>query len=189
MLHRDVVNQFLNQHGLADARATEQADFSALQVRLGKVHDLDAGLEHFESGGLILEQRRRAVNRVALLVLHGAEIIHRLAEYVEHASQDAAPHRHGNRFAEVERLHAAHQTFRGLHRDATHAAFAQVLRHFRDDIERLGIIEPFAGDLHRVVNQRKMAFFKLDVHDRPDDFDDVPGLLFFRCHLVLLAIS
>src|ERR1700722_5175614 len=55
VFHGDVVDQLLNQHSLADSRAAEQADFSAFQVRLGEVHDFDARLEHFESGGLIFE--------------------------------------------------------------------------------------------------------------------------------------
>jgi hypothetical protein len=82
------------------------------------------------------------VNRIALFVFHGAEIIHRLAEHVQHAAERAAAHRHGNRLAEIERLHAAHQTFGRLHRDAAHAAFAQVLLDFRDDIQRLRTSKP-----------------------------------------------
>ena len=60
MLHGDVVDQFLNQNGFADARAAEQTDFSALQEGLDQVDDLDAGLEHFQSGGLIVESRSMA---------------------------------------------------------------------------------------------------------------------------------
>ena len=53
VLHGDVVDQFLNEDGLADAGAAEQSDFAALQEGLNQVDDLDAGLKHFESGGLI----------------------------------------------------------------------------------------------------------------------------------------
>src|SRR5580700_6569394 len=41
MLHRDVVDQFLNQHRLADARPAEQSDFPALQERLNQVNNFD----------------------------------------------------------------------------------------------------------------------------------------------------
>src|SRR5271156_3907957 len=175
VFHCDVVDQFLNQHGLANARAAEQADLSTFQVRLGEVHDLDAGLEHFERRGLVLKQRSRAVNGVALFVFHGAEIIDRIAEDVEHAAENAAADRDGYRLAEIERFHAADQTFSGFHRDATHAAFAEVLSDFGDDVERLGIIETFAGDAHRIVNERKVSLFELDINNWADDFDDVPG--------------
>src|SRR5262249_20160378 len=53
VLHRDVVNQFLNENGLADAGAAEEADLAALQEGLNEVDNFDAGLEHLERGGLL----------------------------------------------------------------------------------------------------------------------------------------
>ena len=41
----DVVDQLLDEHGLAHAGAAEQADLAALGVGREQVHDLDAGLE------------------------------------------------------------------------------------------------------------------------------------------------
>ena len=54
----DVVDQFLNQHGLADAGAAEQADLAALGVRREQIDDLDAGDENFGFGRLIGVGRR-----------------------------------------------------------------------------------------------------------------------------------
>ena len=42
---RDIVDQLHDQHGLADARAAEQADLAALGVRREQIDDLDAGDE------------------------------------------------------------------------------------------------------------------------------------------------
>ena len=42
----DVVNQFHNDDGLANAGATERADFAALQERADEVNDFDASHEH-----------------------------------------------------------------------------------------------------------------------------------------------
>ena len=67
VLHGDVVDQLHDDDGLADAGAAEQADLAALQVRLEQVDDLDAGLEHLQLGGLLLERRRVPVDRPALL--------------------------------------------------------------------------------------------------------------------------
>jgi hypothetical protein len=53
MMHRDVVDELLNQNRFADAGAAEKADFSTLQKRLDQVNYFDAGLEHLQSGGLI----------------------------------------------------------------------------------------------------------------------------------------
>ena len=49
----DVVDQFLNEHGLADAGAAEQADLAALGVRREQIDDLDAGDENFSFGRLV----------------------------------------------------------------------------------------------------------------------------------------
>ena len=59
----DVVDQFLNQHGLADAGAAEQADLAALGVRRQQVDDLDAGDENFSFGGLVGIGRRFLMDR------------------------------------------------------------------------------------------------------------------------------
>ena len=45
----EVVDQLLDEHGLADAGAAEQADLAALGVGREQVDDLDAGLEHLAS--------------------------------------------------------------------------------------------------------------------------------------------
>ena len=63
----DVVDQLLDEHGLADAGAAEQADLAAAAVRGEQVDDLDAGLEHLDLACLVDELRRRAVDRRALL--------------------------------------------------------------------------------------------------------------------------
>ena len=42
----EVVDELLDQHGLADAGAAEQADLAALRVGREQVDDLDARLEH-----------------------------------------------------------------------------------------------------------------------------------------------
>ncbi len=54
----DVVDQLLDQHGLADAGAAEQAHLAALGIRREQIDDLDAGDENFSLGRLIDEQRR-----------------------------------------------------------------------------------------------------------------------------------
>src|SRR4029077_9581158 len=67
----DVVDQLLNQNGLPDSRAAEQAGLPALGVRLQQVDDLDARLEHLDLRRLILERRGRAVDRIRLLCVNG----------------------------------------------------------------------------------------------------------------------
>ena len=78
VLHGDVVDQFHDDDGLADARAAEQADLAAAEIGFEKIDDFDAGLEHFEARRLIFKRRRLAVNRITLLGVDRAHLVHRL---------------------------------------------------------------------------------------------------------------
>ncbi len=63
---RDAGDHLLDEHGLAHARAAEQADLAALDVRREQVDDLDAGLEHLGLRLELVERRRLAVDAPAL---------------------------------------------------------------------------------------------------------------------------
>ena len=62
VLHRDVVDQLLDQDRLADAGAAEQADLAALGIGFQQVDDLDAGLEDLDGRALVLKGRGLAVD-------------------------------------------------------------------------------------------------------------------------------
>jgi hypothetical protein len=63
----DVVDQFLDQHRLADAGAAEQADLAAAGIRREQVDDLDAGDEDLRFRRLVDIGRRILVDRGAAL--------------------------------------------------------------------------------------------------------------------------
>src|SRR5882672_8822372 len=65
----------------------------------------------------------------------------------------------------------------GLHRDRAHAVLAQVLLHFRDDIDLRRAAGAVRDDTDGVVDGGK-AFGEYDVDHRADDLDDLAGLLF-----------
>lgn len=48
-------DQLLDEHGLSDAGATEQANLTATSVGRKKIHDFDTSDEHFGRGGLVDE--------------------------------------------------------------------------------------------------------------------------------------
>ena len=79
------------------------------------------------------------MNRIVLLGVDRAHLVHRLADHVEHAAQRFRAHRHFHRVAQALGLHAAHQAFGGLQRDGAHAAFADVLLRFADDVDRVRV--------------------------------------------------
>src|SRR3977135_1536923 len=70
-----------------------------------------------------------------LLERDWAELIHRLSDDVHHASQSAATYRGRNWSTLTDGLHAANHAVGCRHRDATHAALAEVLLHFENDVD------------------------------------------------------
>src|SRR5262249_20725817 len=52
-LLRDVANQLLHEHGLADARAAEQTDLPAERERAQEIDDLESGLELLDRSRLL----------------------------------------------------------------------------------------------------------------------------------------
>ena len=166
----DVVDQFLNQHGLADAGAAEQADLAALGVRREQIDDLDAGDENFGLGRLVGIERRFLMDRAHGLSLDRTLFVDRLADHVDDAAERAGADRHADREAGVGDLLAANQTFGGVHGDGAHRGFAEMLR----DLEHQAVAAVLGLD--RVQNGRQMAF-ELHVDDGADDLRDASGLI------------
>ena len=168
--HRDVVDQLHDEHGLADARAAEEAGLAALGVGLEQVDDLDAGLEHLGRGGQLGEGRGQAVDRGALLDVERAHRVDGLADDVEDAAEDLAPDRRGDRRAGVGGDHAAHHALGGLHRDGAHRVLAEVLGDLEDGVDHLRPARrlDLLVDDQRVHQCRQLAGLEFNVDDRAD---------------------
>ena len=126
----DVVDQFHDQHGLADAGAAEQADLAALGVRREQIDDLDAGDENLGFGRLLGVGRRVLVDRAAWLGLDRAGLVDRIADDVDDAAERLVADRNRDRRAGVGDFLTAHETFGDVHRDGAHGVFAEMLGDF-----------------------------------------------------------
>ena len=102
------------------------------------------------------------MDRVVLVALHRAKLIDRLAEDIHHAPERRTADGHSDAIAGIVRLHAANHAFGRLHRDSADAAFAEVLLHFDDHVERLRHVEAFARDANGVEDCRQVSAFKFD---------------------------
>ena len=99
----DVADQLLDQHRLADAGATEQADLAALGVGSEQVDDLDPRLQDLLRGGQILDLWGGPMDRPALLDLDGTLLVDRLSEQVEDPSHRCPADGHRDRPARCRR--------------------------------------------------------------------------------------
>ena len=173
---RNVVDEFHDQDGLADAGTTEQADLAALCVWRQKVDDLDSGNQDLGFGRLVDIFRSRTVDRVALLRLDRLAFIDRLADHVQDPAKRFRADRNGDRCAGVGRVSASDKTLGRVHRDRANRRFTEMLRDFEN--KALTAIV----DLEGVLNGRQMAF-KLDIDNGADDLTDFADIV---CHVSLL---
>ena len=166
----DVVDQLLNQHGLADAGAAEQADLAALGVGREQVDDLDAGDENFSFGRLVGVARRFLVDGAQAFGLDRAGFVDRLADDVHDAAERAVADRNRDRLAGVGHFLAAHQTFGGVHRDGAHGGFTEML----GDFQHQAVVAVLGFE--RIENGRQVAF-ELHVDDGAHDLGDATDLV------------
>src|SRR6185436_2865344 len=113
----DVINEFHDDDGLADAGATERTDFAAFQEGADEVNDFDPGHKHLRTGGLIDQSGCKTVNRHEFVRLHPALLVHGLAGHVENATHDGFADGHRNGRAGISDFHATLQTFGAAHGD------------------------------------------------------------------------
>jgi len=166
----DVVDQLLDQHGLADAGAAEQPDLAALQVGRQQIDDLDAGDQDLGRGRLVLEGRRGAVDRVARGRVDRATLVDRVADHVHDAPERLRPDRHRDRRSGIGHLLAADQAVRRVHGDGADHALAQFLGDFQD--QRAAAVL----GMQRVHDVRQVAV-ELHVDHRAHHLRDAPDLV------------
>ena len=170
----DVVDQFLDENGLAHAGTAEEADFTTLGVRGEKVDHLDAGHEDFRRGGLLGKFRGIGVDRAMLIGANRAFFINRVANDVHDPAKRRVADRHGDRASGVRHFLTAHQAFGGVHRDGADCVFTQMLGHFEDQGFAIIVGVQRVQDLRQVI-------FELHVHDGADDLGH---FAFCVCHVV-----
>ena len=130
----DVVDQLLDQHGLAEPGAAEQADLAAAHERGDQVDDLDPRLEDLRLRRQLAELRRVAVDRRAL-ARGGLAVVDRLAEDVPEAAERLLADRDADRRAGVDHVDAARQAVGRIHRDRADAVVPEVLLDLGDQVE------------------------------------------------------
>ncbi len=181
----EVVDQLLDQDGLADARATEQPDLAALGVRGEQVDDLDARLEHLRCRRQILDARGVLVDATARRVgRQRLAEVDRLAEQVEDPTERDLAHGHGDRATRVDHLGAARQAVGRVHRDGAHAVVTEMLLDLAHEhafacagADALGLLLRCGGgasdgdrvvDLRQALGEDGLDHDALDLLDTPD---------------------
>ena len=168
----NVVDQFLHQHGFANAGTAEQTDLTAAGIRAKQVDDLDAGFQNFRRRQLFLKGGCGAVNRQFFIWFRQfAQTVDLIAQDVEHPAQHLLAYRHADRRFGIEAVHAPNQTIGGSHRDAAHDVVANMLSHLDSDALAFAFLHH-----DRIVQGRQLTGGITDIHDRSDDLYDFSNI-------------
>ena len=165
----DVVDQLLDEHGLADARAAEQADLAALGVGREQVDDLDAG-DRESALPSIARHRKAWVDGSRGVASFGTGPASSTGSPMTFMMRPSVPAPTGTVIGPPVSLTSWPRTkpFRNVHRDAAHGVFAQVLRDFQNQ-PRASVV-----GFQRVENGRQFAV-ELHVDDGADHLGDAAG--------------
>src|ERR1700690_2569262 len=116
------------------------------------------------------------MNRHSLVTCDWAEVVDGLTDYVHHAAQRSTADGNRDGATLVDGVHAAHHAVGGLHGDAAHAAFAEVLLDFQDDVDGSGNGEAVTHHAQGLVNGRHGGLDELHVDGGAGDLDYVSDI-------------
>ena len=167
----DVVDEFHNDDGLADASTTEGSDLAAFGEGADEVDDFDAGFEDLGGGVLIGEGGGFAVDGIALFDLGWVLVIDGVAGDVEDAAEDAFTDRNGDGSAGVSNGVAAAETFGVGHGQCADPTVSKVLLDLADDAN--GFAAEIELDFESVIDFGQFGGCgEIHVHNGTDDLDD-----------------
>ncbi len=171
VLGGDVVDQFLDQNGLTQSRAAEEAGLTTLGIGSEQVDNLDAGLENLCPRAQLVKLRRLGMDRTALLRLERLPLVDRVAQQVEYPAQGLIPDRHRDGRSGIDNICVSHQAIGGAHGHGTDPVASEVLLDLADQLDRFTI--SLEVDLESVEDIREMVSRELGIDGRPDDLDDL----------------
>src|SRR5579863_1509594 len=87
MTFGDIVNQFLNDNGFADASTAECADLATFHEGADEINDFDAGLEDFDARGLVFQGGSFSVNGPTGCIGNIGFVVNRLTEDVKDTTE------------------------------------------------------------------------------------------------------
>lgn len=106
----DVVDQLLDEDGLADTSTTEQTNLTTTSVGGEQIDDLDTGDQNLSGGGLLGELGRVGVDGEELVGLDGSTLIDGVTSDVHDTSQGSRADGNGDGSAGVGGLGATDET-------------------------------------------------------------------------------
>lgn len=160
----DVVDKFLDEHGLADTCTTEETNLATTSVGGEEVDDLDAGLEHLSGGGLVDECRRVGVDGRKLGALDRTTLVDGLANDVHDATEGGMADGNLDGRAGVHDFLPTDETLGSVHGNGADRVLTEMRGNLEDEAAALEVL-----DLEGVQDRREVLVLELDVDDGTND--------------------
>jgi hypothetical protein len=164
----NVVDEFLNQHSLADTSTTKQTNLSTTGVGGEQVNDLNTGLQDFGSGRLLNEGGRVGVNRGELDAHDGTPLVNGLTNDVHDTTQSTLSDRDLDRSTSVDNLLSTNETLGTVHSNRSDRVLTKVGGDLEDETTTVEVL-----DLESVEDRRQVLGLELNIYDGTDDRLDV----------------
>jgi len=160
----DVVDEFLNQHSLADTGTSEETDFATTSVGSEKVDDLDTSLEDLGGSRLIDERRGFGMDGQQLDTLDRTTLIDGLANDVHNTAKSIFADGDLNGSAGIDDFLTTDETLGTVHGDCPDGVLTQVGGDFEDETAAVEVL-----DFEGIENWGQVFGVELDVDDGADD--------------------
>ena len=125
----DVVDQLLDEDGLADTSTTEQTDLTTTGVGGEEIDDLDTSDQNLSGGGLLGELGRVGVDGEELVGLDGSTLVDGVTSDVHDTSQGSRADGDGDGSAGVGSLGATDETLGTCPSISNKATYGRAARH------------------------------------------------------------
>ena len=186
MLCGDILNQLLDQDGLADAGASEQSYLTALGIGRQQVDYLDAGFQNLHDRTLIFKRRRIAVDDPVFLILKTFPSVNCLSQDVEKAPQVLISYRHADSLSCGNHLHIFMKALAG----GQHNAADHIISHMLGGLHDTSSVPVL--NLQGIPQVGQNSAFKRNIHNRSHDLNNsacVHNYPFLFCALAPLTTS
>ena len=159
-----VIDEFLNQDGLADTSTSEKTDLATTGIRGEEVDNFNTSLKNFGGGGLVNERRGVGMDRAQLDTLDRTTLVNGLPDDVHYSSERGGTNGNENRCTSVDNLLTTDETFCTIHGNGADRVLAQMGRDLKDETASMKVL-----NLQCIENRRKVVGIKLDINDGTDD--------------------
>lgn len=160
----DVVDEFLNQHSLADTSTTEETNLATTGVGGKEIDDLDTSFQDLGSGGLVDECGGFGVNRRHLDTLDGATLVNGLTNNIHDTTQSCLSDGNLNGSTGIDDLGTTDETLGTVHSNGTDRVLTEMGRDFQNEATTLEVL-----DLEGIEDGREVVGVELDIDDGTND--------------------